>query len=262
MSESETAKTHLRDHLLGLLVNPISDGFWSIYATSKDLSERNGQPEQVLRTFQNMLTKIPEWSEATLNTEVERIVKTTKCTYLDDLLMGVFIAYMKSFASLHYRGDSSHVEVDFDRPTMSKFIHETYVQSARQLWQVAYLFKTTSVSNEQQARNRQEIAGFIQVTIEKVIRSFLPWESIARQFSAPPPPPVTTSTPAPEPTRRVLFEDEDEDEDSGDETEEEAPPVSLTVTEESAHIDVEDIDKDPLEEIESNVKGDTLVLNL
>ena len=60
----------------------------------------------------------------------------------------------------------------------------------------------------------------------------------------------------------MLFEDEDEDEDSGDETEDEAPPVSLTVTEESAHIDVEDIDKDPLEEIESNVKGDTLVLNL
>jgi hypothetical protein len=258
MSESETAKTHLRDHLLGLLVHPISDGFWSIYATSKDLSERNGQPDQVLRTFQNMLTKIPEWSDSTLNTEVERIVKTTKCTYLDDLLMGVFIAYMKSFASLHYRGDSSHVEVDFDRPTMSKFIHETYVQSARQLWQVAYLFKTSGVTNEQQARNRQEIAGFIQVTIEKVIRSFLPWESIARQFSTPPTPAAAPPAPASEQSRRVLFEDEDTE----DETEDEDVPVALTVTDEIAHIDIEDMDKDPLKEIESNVKGETLVLNL
>lgn len=263
MSDSETAKTHLRDHLLGLLVPPISDGFWSVYTTAKELCDRNGQQDQILRTFQNMLTKIPEWSESTLNTEVERIVKTTKCTYLDDLLMGVFIAYMKSFASLHYRGESSHVEVDFDRPTMSKFIHETYIQSARQLWQVAYLFKTSGITNEQQARNRQEIATIIQATIEKVIRSFLPWESIARQFSTPP---VPTSTTASTSGRRVVFEeegetsDEDEEDDEDDDT-----PVPLTVSEEVAQIDVEDMDKevDPLKEIEANLKkNDTLVLNL
>ena len=261
MSDSETAKTHLRDHLLGLLVPPISDGFWSIYTTAKELCDRNGQQDQILRTFQNMLTKIPEWSESTLNTEVERIVQTTKCTYLDDLLMGVFIAYMKSFASLHYRGESSHVEVDFDRPTMSKFIHETYIQSARQLWQVAYLFKTSGITNEQQARNRQEIAGIIQATIEKVIRSFLPWESIARQFSTPP---VPTSTSA---GRRVVFDEEDDEEtsDEEDEDDEEDTPVPLNVSEEIAEIEIEDMDKevDPLKEIEANVKKeDTLVLNL
>jgi hypothetical protein len=143
---------------------------------------------------------------------------------------------------------------------MSKFIHETYIQSARQLWQVAYLFKTNGVTNEQQARNRQEIAGFIQTTIEKVIRSFLPWESIARQFSTSSSPVAAAPPPAPEAARRVLFEDEGED--SGDETEDDDAPVPLTVTDESAHIDIEDIDKDPLKEIESNVNGDTLVLNL
>jgi hypothetical protein len=53
-----------------------------------------------------------------------------------------------------------------------------------------------------------------------------------------------------------------EDEDTEDETEDEDVPVALTVTDEIAHIDIEDMDKDPLKEIESNVKGETLVLNL
>jgi hypothetical protein len=212
-----------------------------------------------------MLTKIPEWSESTLNTEVERIVQTTKCTYLDDLLMGVFIAYMKSFASIHYRGESSHVEVNFDRPTMAKFIHETYVQSARKLWQVAYFFKTAGVSNEQQARNRQEIMTIIQSTIDQVIRSFLPWESIARQFaSAPAAPAASTTTDS---SRRVLFSEDDEDEDDDEtdgETDDDDAPIPLMLSEEPATLDVQDLEKDedPLKEIEANASAETLVLKL
>ena len=168
MSDTDFAKTQLREHIGGLLISPVAEGFWSIYETAKDLCKRNEQMDQVLRTFQNMLTKIPEWSGSTLTTEVERIVKTTKCSYLDDLLMGVFISYMKSFASLHYRGSSSHVDIDFDRPTMEKFIHELYIHSARQLWQVAYLFKTIGVSSEQQARNRRDIESHINSSLEHV----------------------------------------------------------------------------------------------
>jgi len=250
MSESEFAKTHLRDHLMTLLVHPISEGFWSVHASATEVCERNGQPDQVLRTFQNMLTKIPEWTESTLAMEVDRIVKTTKCTYLDDLLMGVFIAYMKSFASLHYRGDSGHVEVDFDRPTMAKFIHEAYIQSARKLWQAAYLFKTNGVVTEQQARNRHAIAGIIQETMEHVIRSFLPWESIARQFSTP--------TAAATADRRVVFDQDDSSDDDEESEEDDAPHPRVTISDEVATIEFKEIEDDPLKEI----TGGELVLNL
>jgi hypothetical protein len=256
MSDTDFAKTHLRDHFAGLIINPISEGFWSIYDSSKELCQRNEQNDQVIRTFQNMLTKIPEWSESTLTTEAERIVKTTKCTYLDDLMMGVFVAYMKSFASLHYRGSSSHVQVDFERPTMEKFIHELYIQSARKLWQIAYLFKTIGVSSEQQARNRQEIERIINECLEHVIRSFLPWQSIAKQFS-------NASEEVPEPAkeelkRRVMF-----DEESDSDEEDEKKPISLS--DDIAEIDIEELDEkeevDPLKEIESKI-GEQLVLNL
>ena len=192
MADSEIAKTQLREHLATLLISPISDGFWSIQTAASELCTRNGTPDQVIRTFQNMLTKIPEWSDVTLRTEVERIQKITRCSYLDDLLMGVFISYMKSFASLHHAG-GSEISIEFDRPSLAKFIHETYIQSARKLWQVAYLFKTTGVTSEVQARAHNEVEKIIDQSLEQVIRSFLPWESITKKYFSSP------SVPEPEP---------------------------------------------------------------
>lgn len=270
MGDTEFAKIHLREHLGGLIVPPISEGFWSVYTASKDLCERNGQVDQVLRTFQNMLTRIPEWSDSTLATEVERILKVSKCTYLDDLIMGVFIAYMKSFASLHYRGNSSQIKIEFERPSVAKFVHELYKHSARKLWQVAYLFRTHGVGSEQQARNRQEIERIILECMEQVIRGFLPWEAIAKNYFVDTPTDVPV-VPQPEPSRTVQFEEDDEDSEE-EEEEEEVPPPKLTVSEEVGTIDVEDLDKpqevsipetDPLKEIESKVsEGESLVLNL
>jgi len=257
MSDADFAKTHLRDHLLNLLVSPIAEGFWSIHASAKELCDRNGQPDQVLRTFQNMLTKIPDWSETTLTTELERLVKATKCTYMDDLLMGVFISYMKSFASIHYKGASAHVNVDFERPSMTKFIHEVYIQSARQLWQVAYLFKITGVANEQQARNRNDILTSIRNTIERVIQSFLPWESIAKQFSAHE---AAVGVVEEEEKKRVVFQEESDDED---EDEEDDAPKPLQLSDDIAVIDVEELDKD--EDVTTSLEAtseDKLVLNL
>jgi ribosomal protein L12E/L44/L45/RPP1/RPP2 len=200
-----------------------------------------------------MLTKIPEWTGATLTTEVERIVKTTKCTYLDDLLMGVFISYMKSFASLHYKGASSHVNVDFERPSVEKFVHEFYIYSARQLWQVAYLFKTIGVSSEQQARNRKEIDSLINESLEHVIRAFLPWQSIAKQFAQ-----SQEETPVEEQKPRHVEFDEDSDEE--EEEEEKQPPIEIS--DDVATIEVETIgEEDPMKEIERKVESE-LVLKL
>jgi hypothetical protein len=290
---TETAKEQLREHLVGLVVSPVADGFWSIYESAKELCERNGQMDQVLRTFQNMLTRIPEWNEATLQTEEDRIVKVTNCRYMDDLLMGVFISYMKSFASLHYRGSQSELKIEFDRPSLGKFIHELYKHSARKLWQMAYYFKTVGVSSEQQARNRQEIEKVVTDCMEQVIRSFLPWETIAKKYfaedddapaSVPAAVPIKVQhapeTPKSSPVvNQVKFEDTPEAEsesDSDSEEDEEEDRGELKVGEETAEIEFEDLDKpvdlpepkvevkeeeDTLKEIEGKM-GETLVLNM
>jgi hypothetical protein len=275
MSEAEFAKVHLREHLAGLIVPPISEGFWSIYNSSKELCDRNGQLDQILRTFQNMLTRIPEWSDSTLATEVERIMKVSKCTYMDDLLMGVFIAYMKSFASLHYRGNSDRIKIDFERPSVAKFIHELYKHSARKLWQVAYLFRTIGTTSEQQARNRQDIEKIITECMEQVIRAFLPWEAIAKNYFVDAPTDVPIVAPSEPSTKSVSFEQEDQDSESDEEEDEDDEPPKLNLSEEEATIEIKDLDKpqevvlpeikeevDPLAEIDQKVSEETLVLNL
>jgi hypothetical protein len=212
---------------------------------------------------------------------------------MDDLLMGVFIAYMKSFASLHYRGSQSELKIEFDRPSFAKFIHELYKQSARKIWQMAYYFKTVGVSSEQQARNRQEVEKIVTDCMEQVIRSFLPWEAITKKyFAEDDEPSQSASLPvhhvSEEPVKKsvptqVKFEDNapEEDSESGSDQGSESGDddrAELKVGDEVAEIEFEDMDKpapasapapapedveedDPLKEIEGKA-GETLVLNM
>jgi hypothetical protein len=264
MTDSEFAKTHLRDHLGSLVISPIAEGFWSIHKSAKELCDRNNQPEQILRTFQNMLTKIPEWSDSTLSVEVERIETVTKCNYLDDLIMGVFISYMKSFASLHYQGSSKELQIEFDKPSLAKFIHEMYIHSARKLWQTAYLLNT-NVSSELQARNRQEVEKTIGLCLEQVIRGFLPWQAITKKYF--------TNI---DDLKSVEPETEIETDSESEEEEEERKPIKtvsfepeevpkLTILQENVTLDVKEepvADKvDSMSELESKLTQ-TLVLNL
>jgi hypothetical protein len=261
MSE-EVAKIQLREHLATILVPPITGGFWSVQKTAQELCERNNQPGEILRTFQNMVTKIPEWSDEILTSEVNRIIKISGCSYLDDLLMGVFLAYMKSFAALQYRGSSSQVKVEFERPNASKFIHELYKHSARKLWQAAYLFKT-NLPSEQQAKNRKEVEDIVYKTIDDVVRALLPWETITKAYFVQP---VEEEE---EPPKSVVFEESD--------SESEGLPVMNLAEEIEDKLSVTDLEEkapepevkqividqviDPIAEIESNI-GDSLVLNL
>jgi hypothetical protein len=261
---SETAKVHLREHLATLLVPCVAEGFWSVKDTAQKLCDRNNQPTEVIRTFQNMVTKIPEWSDSTLGEEVERIIKSSKCTYIDDLLLGVFLAYMKSFASLQYRGASSQLKVEFERPNVTKFIHELYKHSARKLWQSAFLFKTQGVTSEQQARNRREVEGIIDKTIDDVVRSFLPWEVIAKSYFS-----EQQEEAPPSESKSVVFEDVPDE--SEDESEDEQPLLNLT--EEEDRISITELDEKPQEvhvpqpevdalaELELNAEESDLVLN-
>lgn len=166
---------------------------------------------------------------------------------------------MKTFASLHYNGNSPGIKIEFERPPLKKFIHELYKCSARKLWQTAYLFRTQGVSTEQQARNRQEIEKYISDCMEQVIRSFLPWESITR------------SSFATEPSKNVVFNEKVEEAPAAEipeyEPELEAEleePEKLKITDESDNISIEDLDEKQEEvvDIDSKISEEGLVIKL
>lgn len=249
---------NLKEHLSQVLVPHVADGLWSLYDSARELCERSRQVDQTLRTFQNLLTKIPGWTEETLQTEVERIVSASQCEYMDDLLMGVFLAYIRAFASLQYQGESPHVDVNFERPSVEKFIHEMYKHSARAAWKSAFLFKTLGATAEQQARNRRDIESLLDKCLTDVINAFIPWKDISRAyFQAPTKPVEPEPAPEPEPEKpKVQFEVVSEDEESDAESEDShhGAKVSLQLGED-VKLELEE------EESEQEVNLDALEVN-
>lgn len=222
---TEFVKQTMRENLTRVIVPHVADGFWSIYDNAKAACERNGQPEKTLQTFQNLLTSVPKWNEQTLQKEVDRIITASKCDYIEDLLLGVFVSYIRAFASLQ-QSDATQVNIEFDRPSLPKFIHTFYTASARKCWSQAYLFNTINIPSIQQAKNRRDIETMLEATVGEVIDGFIPWREISRAYfrareeapRASAAPPVTFGEP-----KVHEFETDDEDE----EEEEDRPKVTL-----------------------------------
>lgn len=277
---TDFVKQTMRENLGRVLIPHIADGLWSIYDSAKTACERNGQPEKTLQTFQNLLTRIPQWSEETLRKEVDRISLASKCDYIEDLLLGVFVSYIRAFASLQ-QAETTHVNIEFDRPSLSKFIHAFYTAAARKSWSNAYLFKTIGVSSEQQARNRRDIETLLEATMSEVVDTFIPWRDISKAYfqarsEATPAPAPRPAPVAQAPAKPVTFgmsevkefetddEEDDDEQDSEYESEEERPRMT---TGEETKLDFDDdsgAESDDTEaELEKKAKGtETVSLNL
>jgi hypothetical protein len=267
---SEFVKQSLRENLARTLVPHVADGLWSIYDSAKSACERNRQPEKTLQTFQNLLTRIPAWTEEILTKEVDRILTASKCDYIEDLLLGVFVSYIRAFAALQ-QAESSHVQIDFDRPSLSKFIHAFYKLAARKSWSNAYLFKTIGVTSEQQARNRRDIETMLETTLSETIDGFIPWRDISKAyFQARAPEPAPPVLPPPEPEQvpetkpPVQFAEANDvhefETDDESETEDEGPPpIKLG---EDIKLD-EFADDDSEDDLEARLKtAEPITLNL
>lgn len=238
---TDFVKQSLRENLSRVLIPHVADGLWSIYDNAKTACIRNKQPGETLKTFQNLLTRVPQWTDEILDKEVARIEKASKCEYMDDLLLGVFVSYIRAFASLQ-QSDEAHVNIEFDRPSLSKFIFTLYKSSARKSWSNAYLFKTIDVSSEQQSRNRRDIEAMLGGALDEVIDSFIPWKDISKAYfhaksaSVPAPAPeVRPDTPRPPPVEEIappkpalsFGESETVEFETDNEEDEERPRISL-----------------------------------
>lgn len=248
---TDFVKQTLRENLSRVIIPHVADGLWSIYDNAKTACERNKQPDQTIKTFQNLLTRIPDWKDDVLTAEVERISKASKCDYIDDLLLGVFVSYIRAFASLQQVEE--HVEIPFDRPTLALFVHTLYKAAARSAWSNAYLFKTIGVTSEQQARNRRDIETMLGGSLNEVIDSFIPWKDISNAYfrarttaPTPAPAPVVTEDP------KVKFENIPDEDD--DDEEEDRPRLELGADAELEFTDDED-------DIEKKATGE-VVLNM
>jgi hypothetical protein len=195
------------------------------------------------------LTSVPKWSSETLKKEVERIITASKCDYIEDLLFGVFVSYIRAFASLQ-QNEATHVNIEFERPSLESFVQTFYTAAARKCWSQAYLFNTLQVPSTQQARNRRDIETMLDSIVGEVVDGFIPWREISRAYfqkredTPRPSPPVTFAPPE-------VHEFETDDEDSEDER------PKITLGEDTALSE----DEDTEDELEKKAT-ETVALNL
>ena len=288
--EAQFAKRHIRNRFSLMVLPHVTEGIWSVYENAKTICEKNNQTDQILKTFQNLLTRIPVWTDEVLQAEVKRIISASKCSYLEELLTGVLLTYLRAFAAIQYRSTQDSIDVEFERPPLPKFVHEYYKEVARRCWEHAYLFRTFGVTSEQQARNRKEIDEILDTAFDTVLDSFLPWQSIVNTYfsveegshapqkaedviqatvvetpaAAEPVPalvPALAPVPAAEPEKKVAFEVEEEDDDDVGTDDDEHPKLQLS--DETAVIDFESLDEEKEEkDVKVEAKDGELVLKL
>lgn len=173
------ARNEYSSRLLNILTPLVIQGFKSIFKEAYELCVKNQESAKYLMTFQNFLSRVPKWNQEIINVETDRIIKTSKCDYLEDILTCVHITQLKILTSIRVSTKQKKVEIDI--PKISDFVHRVYIESARKIYQNVYLFEKNIMPLQQQ-KNMRECEIIVRECILKVISDSMPIEKILRAY--------------------------------------------------------------------------------
>jgi hypothetical protein len=165
--------------LVSILTHSIVQGINSIFDEATKLCNENDEDNKYLMTFQNLLSTIPGWNPNTIETERKRIETSSGCRYLEDLITCVHIIQLKALSCI--RVGQKQKKIDIDIPSIDKFIHQIYVNTARKLYTNIYLFEKDLYPLQVQKNNR-ELETLVKEAILTTIRDNIPVEQILRVY--------------------------------------------------------------------------------
>ena len=165
--------------LLNILTPSITQGLKSIFDEAWKLCLDNKETDKYLMTFQNFLTRVPKWNQTIIDTEKTRIIESSGCTYLEELVTCVHIIQLKALTCV--RVGSKQKKIDIDVPSISDFIHKIYIHVARKIYTNIYLFEK-NIAPLQIQKNNREIEITIKECILNAIRDSVPVEHILRAY--------------------------------------------------------------------------------
>ena len=173
------AKNEYSSRLVTILTPLVTEGVRSIFNEACNLCQDNDEDEKYLMTFQNFLSRVPKWNTTIIEEEKNRILNSSGCSYLEDLIICVHITQLKILTSI--RVSQKQKKIDIDIPKIDTFIHKCYIQFARKLYSNVYLFEKDLMPLNLQKNNR-EIELICQECILQVTRDSMPIEKILRAY--------------------------------------------------------------------------------
>lgn len=165
--------------LVSRLTPQIIQGMYSIFNEAVTLCKENDEEEKYLMTFQNFLQRVPKWNQDIVEKETERIIQTTSCSYLEDLLTCVHITQLKVLTSM--RAGNKQKKIEIDIPKLSIFIHRVYIETSRKLYKNVFLFEQNTFPLQKQ-KNMREFELIVKECILNVIRDSMPLEHILKSY--------------------------------------------------------------------------------
>ena len=165
--------------LTNTLTPCVIEGLRSIFTEAFDVCLENNEETKYLMTFQNFLNNIPKWSAEIVENEKQRIITSSACNYLEDLITCVHITQLKSLTST--RVGLKQKKINIDIPDLHKFIHKTYINVARKVYVNIYLFEK-NIKPLQVQKNNRELELLIKECILNTIRESIPIEHILQMY--------------------------------------------------------------------------------
>ena len=179
ISSLHESKNEWGARLLTILTPLIVEGLKSIFDESYNLCKLNNENDKYLMTFQNFITRIPNWNTAVIEQETKRIIEKSHCGYLEELITCVHIIQLKLLTSM--RVGQKQKKIDIDIPKLSDFIHKTYINVARKIYKNVYLFEN-KIPPLQIQKNNRELELIIQECILNTVRESIPIENILKAY--------------------------------------------------------------------------------
>lgn len=179
LSSLTESKNEWCARLVSVLSHCVINGVKSIFDEAVKLCIDTNEENKYLMTFQNLLSQIPQWNPITIENERKRIEQMSGCKYLEDLITCVHIIQLKALTCI--RVGQKQKKIDIDIPSIDKFIHQIYINSARKLYTNIYLFEKDVYPLTSQKNNR-EFEVLIKEAILTTIRDNIPVEQILKAY--------------------------------------------------------------------------------
>jgi hypothetical protein len=175
------AKQEYTGYLISTLTPSMYNGFRDIFEQSKRIMNGNS----VFKNFQILMSNVPNWNNYMLDKEVSDITKETGCDWLDNLITAVFVSHSKILTSVkvgNYRPRNK--KIDLKIPDTASFIHQCYVQAAREFYKNPMLFldDTTMIRPDEILKNQTLAQSIIKESVVTTIRKLLPFRSILNEY--------------------------------------------------------------------------------
>jgi Skp family chaperone for outer membrane proteins len=162
-----------------ILTPCIIEGIKSIFMEADKICSETDEDEKYLMTFQNLLNNIPKWSSQIVETERERIINSSGCNYLEDLLTCIHITQLKALTIS--RVGIKQKKIDLQIPNLDTFIHKAYINVARKIYINVYLFQKDILPLEIQKNNR-ELELIIREAILNTVRDNIPIDNLLKIY--------------------------------------------------------------------------------